>query len=269
MFTDASASCEWLQTCKPNGTMTSERAVSFWRTVAWHVNVVIEYLPAYCIQWNRNITHFLIALRASWSLCDSRAWKHVTFAFPSPASLWNVPAEKFWHLSLCRFFHSHFKWRRLLKAFAIEIRPRHIQSWSNLPAEHWSWERFSRFSKLFSKIRCVLFNFPLSKTELLICGKVNCIESKHYHLFHPGKDTLGCLFTIRPPSCASHDCFGVAGRKQGDYGTRQVFFTNKKMSMIWKISLISNSRFLPFIPSQVWTSCTNLGGMRGDFHWLK
>ena len=29
-----------LQTCKPNRTLTSERAVSFWRTVAWHVNVV-------------------------------------------------------------------------------------------------------------------------------------------------------------------------------------------------------------------------------------
>jgi len=41
MFTDASATREWLQTCKPSGTMTSERAVLFWRTVAWHVNVVI------------------------------------------------------------------------------------------------------------------------------------------------------------------------------------------------------------------------------------
>ena len=29
-----------LQTCIPNGTMTSKRAVSFLRTVAWHVNVV-------------------------------------------------------------------------------------------------------------------------------------------------------------------------------------------------------------------------------------
>ena len=28
--------------CKPNGTTTSERAVSFLRTVAWHVNVVIK-----------------------------------------------------------------------------------------------------------------------------------------------------------------------------------------------------------------------------------
>ena len=30
------------QTCKPNRAMTSERAVSFMRTVAWHVNVVNE-----------------------------------------------------------------------------------------------------------------------------------------------------------------------------------------------------------------------------------
>ena len=30
------------QTCKPNRTMTSERTVSFMRTVAWHVNIVIE-----------------------------------------------------------------------------------------------------------------------------------------------------------------------------------------------------------------------------------
>jgi len=30
------------QTRKPNGTMTSEQAVSFLRTVAWHVTVVIE-----------------------------------------------------------------------------------------------------------------------------------------------------------------------------------------------------------------------------------
>ena len=45
MFTDASATREWLQqTCKPNGSMTSEWAVSFWRTVAWHVNEVNAFL---------------------------------------------------------------------------------------------------------------------------------------------------------------------------------------------------------------------------------
>jgi len=32
------------QTRKPNGTMTSEQAVSFLRTVAWHVNVVLCHL---------------------------------------------------------------------------------------------------------------------------------------------------------------------------------------------------------------------------------
>ena len=39
------------QTCKPNGTMTSEQAVSFLRTVAWHANVVQMHVK---VTWARN-----------------------------------------------------------------------------------------------------------------------------------------------------------------------------------------------------------------------
>jgi len=72
------------QTCKPNRTMTSERAVSFVRTVAWHVNVVIVcWLAGFANNVYETYLSFIILLphfccccflhthfwASGWSLC--------------------------------------------------------------------------------------------------------------------------------------------------------------------------------------------------------
>jgi len=68
-----SATREWLQqTCKPNGSMTSEWAVSFWRTVAWHVNVVVENVLPPLLSTFKDLQSVTIHLTKTNFKCEAR-----------------------------------------------------------------------------------------------------------------------------------------------------------------------------------------------------
>ena len=136
MFTNASATREWLQqTCKPNGSMTSEWAVSFWRTVAWHVNTHLKFR-------NRSETIFVIASRQLWNKVQGyQSFEIVAFkqAFYKLQKIWNLKCfyeKKFFQNKRCR---ETLKNRELLQYYG-----------SNLALECFNNFRFLRH---FSQIR--------------------------------------------------------------------------------------------------------------------